>query len=84
MLTQPLMYKRIKAHRNVLAIYSDKLLKEGIIDEGFVKEVLFHETLRMNFSDSFYNLLLLLFVSLLVCVVFIFYSVVLFIYLKNE
>ncbi|KAJ8683562.1 hypothetical protein QAD02_019354 [Eretmocerus hayati] len=37
-LTQPLMYKRIKARPNVLAIYSDKLLKEGLIDEAYVKE----------------------------------------------
>jgi 2-oxoglutarate dehydrogenase E1 component len=39
MLTQPLMYKRIQAHPSVLKIYSDKLLKEGLIDESFMKEV---------------------------------------------
>ncbi|KAM0731430.1 2-oxoglutarate dehydrogenase complex component E1 [Formica fusca] len=38
MLTQPLMYKRIKAHPSVLSIYSDKLLKEGVITEAFAKE----------------------------------------------
>ncbi|XP_011501639.1 PREDICTED: 2-oxoglutarate dehydrogenase, mitochondrial-like [Ceratosolen solmsi marchali] len=38
MLTQPLMYKRIQSHPNVLKIYSDKLLKEGLIDEPFIKE----------------------------------------------
>ncbi|KAL6428974.1 hypothetical protein ACFW04_008058 [Cataglyphis niger] len=38
MLTQPLMYKRIKAHPNVLSIYTDKLLKEGVITEAFAKE----------------------------------------------
>ncbi|XP_067217402.1 2-oxoglutarate dehydrogenase-like, mitochondrial isoform X3 [Linepithema humile] len=38
MLTQPLMYKRIRAHPSVLSIYSDKLLKEGVITEAFVKE----------------------------------------------
>ncbi|XP_031785214.2 2-oxoglutarate dehydrogenase, mitochondrial-like [Nasonia vitripennis] len=38
MLTQPLMYKRIQSHPNVLAIYTDKLLKEGLIDEAFLKE----------------------------------------------
>jgi len=39
MLTQPLMYKRIKNHPSVLSIYSDKLLKEGVITEAFAKEV---------------------------------------------
>lgn len=39
MLTQPLMYKRIKAHPNVLSIYTDKLVKEGVITETFAKEV---------------------------------------------
>ncbi|XP_012349002.2 2-oxoglutarate dehydrogenase, mitochondrial-like [Apis florea] len=38
MLTQPLMYKRIKQHPNVLNIYSDKLFKEGVITETFAKE----------------------------------------------
>ncbi|CAK9833933.1 2-oxoglutarate dehydrogenase, mitochondrial [Anthophora retusa] len=38
MITQPLMYKRIKQHPNVLAIYSDKLLKEGVITEAYAKE----------------------------------------------
>ncbi|CAL7939739.1 unnamed protein product [Xylocopa violacea] len=38
MLTQPLMYKRIKDHPNVLLIYTDKLLKEGVITEAFVKQ----------------------------------------------
>ncbi|XP_011298114.1 2-oxoglutarate dehydrogenase, mitochondrial isoform X2 [Fopius arisanus] len=40
MLTQPLMYKRIKNHPNVLTIYTDKLVKEGIIDESFVKQII--------------------------------------------
>lgn len=39
MLTQPLMYKRIKDHPSVLSIYTDKLLKEGIITDAFAKEV---------------------------------------------
>ncbi|XP_077266284.1 2-oxoglutarate dehydrogenase, mitochondrial isoform X3 [Temnothorax americanus] len=38
MLTQPLMYKRIKNHPSVLSIYTDKLLKEGVITEAFAKE----------------------------------------------
>lgn len=39
MITQPLMYKRIKAHPSILSIYSNKLLKEGVITEAFAKEV---------------------------------------------
>ncbi|XP_020288809.1 2-oxoglutarate dehydrogenase, mitochondrial-like isoform X2 [Pseudomyrmex gracilis] len=38
MLTQPLMYKRIRVHPNVLTIYTEKLVKEGVITEAFVKE----------------------------------------------
>lgn len=38
MLTQPLMYKVIQNHPNVLQIYTDKLLKEGLIDEAYVKQ----------------------------------------------
>ncbi|XP_019700925.1 2-oxoglutarate dehydrogenase, mitochondrial-like [Harpegnathos saltator] len=38
MITQPLMYKRIKSHPSVLSIYSDKLIKEDVITEAFVKE----------------------------------------------
>ncbi|KAL2720928.1 hypothetical protein V1478_009974 [Vespula squamosa] len=39
MLTQPIMYQNIKAHPNVLTVYSDKLLKDGVITETFMKEV---------------------------------------------
>ncbi|XP_044021317.1 2-oxoglutarate dehydrogenase, mitochondrial-like [Aphidius gifuensis] len=38
MLTQPLMYKRIKSHPNVLTIYSERLIKDGVIDEAFIKQ----------------------------------------------
>lgn len=39
MITQPLMYKHIKTHPSVLSMYSDKLIKEGVITEAFAKEV---------------------------------------------
>lgn len=39
MLTQPLMYKRIKGHPNVLTVYTDRLFKEGVITEAFAQEV---------------------------------------------
>jgi 2-oxoglutarate dehydrogenase E1 component len=32
--TQPLMYTRVKAHPGVRTIYSNKLIKEGVIDEA--------------------------------------------------
>lgn len=39
MLTQPLMYKKIKELPNVLQIYSTKLLSEGVITEAEIKAV---------------------------------------------
>lgn len=35
--TQPLMYKAIRQHPPVSAIYADRLVKEGVIDGDFVK-----------------------------------------------
>ena len=52
MLTQPFMYKRIKSHPNVLAIYTDKLLKEGIIDESFIKQVCIRDLIWISFKNS--------------------------------
>lgn len=52
MLTQPLMYKRIQAHPNVLTVYSDKLLKEGLIDEAFVTQVRIVLKLSVNFLQQ--------------------------------
>ncbi|XP_011298113.1 2-oxoglutarate dehydrogenase, mitochondrial isoform X1 [Fopius arisanus] len=54
MLTQPLMYKRIKNHPNVLTIYTDKLVKEGIIDESFVKQEIekFREHCESEFKKA--------------------------------
>ncbi len=37
--TQPLMYKRIAKHPTTRAIYSDRLVKEGVIAEGEAKRV---------------------------------------------
>ena len=36
--TQPLMYAKIKQHPGVAEIYAARLQKEGVIDEGFLKE----------------------------------------------
>jgi 2-oxoglutarate dehydrogenase E1 component len=37
--TQPLMYKKIKAHRTTLEIYSEKLVTEGVITAGEVEKL---------------------------------------------
>ncbi len=37
--TQPKLYKAIAKHKNPRDIYAERLLAEGIIDEGFVKEL---------------------------------------------
>ncbi|MGH9908167.1 MAG: multifunctional oxoglutarate decarboxylase/oxoglutarate dehydrogenase thiamine pyrophosphate-binding subunit/dihydrolipoyllysine-residue succinyltransferase subunit, partial [Pyrinomonadaceae bacterium] len=38
--TQPLMYARVKAHPGVRAIYSKRLIKEGVITEADLKELI--------------------------------------------
>lgn len=38
--TQPLMYARVKAHTGVRTIYSQRLIKEGVINEGELAELL--------------------------------------------
>ncbi|MFS4455939.1 2-oxoglutarate dehydrogenase E1 component [Maribacter sp. 2304DJ31-5] len=37
--TQPKLYKAIAKHKNPRDIYAERLLKEGVIDEGYVKEL---------------------------------------------
>jgi 2-oxoglutarate decarboxylase len=38
--TQPLMYQRVKAHPGVRAIYAQRLIKEGVIDEAELNELI--------------------------------------------
>src|SRR5205085_11423308 len=38
--TQPLMYQRVKAHPGVRAIYAQRLIKEGVLDEAAVNELI--------------------------------------------
>ncbi|MGH9872079.1 MAG: multifunctional oxoglutarate decarboxylase/oxoglutarate dehydrogenase thiamine pyrophosphate-binding subunit/dihydrolipoyllysine-residue succinyltransferase subunit [Pyrinomonadaceae bacterium] len=38
--TQPLMYARVKAHTGVRTIYSRRLIKEGVITEGELEELI--------------------------------------------
>ncbi len=52
--TQPLLYKEISKHPNPKKIYSDKLKKEGVIDDSFVDalEKDFRQMLEMKFDES--------------------------------
>src|SRR2546421_8819747 len=38
--TQPLMYQRVKAHPGVRTIYAQRLMKEGVLDEAGVNELI--------------------------------------------
>src|SRR6266852_3586275 len=38
--TQPLMYARVKAHPGVRTIYAKRLLKDGVLDEAKLKEMI--------------------------------------------
>src|SRR5262249_8378642 len=37
--TQPLMYKKIRAHQTTLEIYGKKLIEEGVVTEGEVEKM---------------------------------------------
>jgi 2-oxoglutarate dehydrogenase E1 component len=37
--TQPLMYKKIRAHKTTLQIYADKLIGEGVVTDGEVEKL---------------------------------------------
>ncbi len=52
--TQPKLYKAIAKHKNPRDIYAEKLIKEGLIDEGHVKklELEYKDKLEENLEDS--------------------------------
>ncbi len=39
MFTQPMLYKAIKKHQNPRDIYADRLVSEGVIENGYVKQL---------------------------------------------
>ena len=39
MLTNPLMYKRIKKHKTTLTLYTERLVKDGLIPEGEIEDM---------------------------------------------
>ncbi|MGI9551316.1 MAG: 2-oxoglutarate dehydrogenase E1 component, partial [Aurantibacter sp.] len=52
--TQPKLYKTIAKHKNPRDIYAEALLAEGVIDEGYVKELEkeYKESLEEELQDS--------------------------------
>ena len=52
--TQPLLYKAISKHKNPRDIYAQRLLDEGVIDEGYVKHIesKYKEKLEEKLEDS--------------------------------
>ncbi len=52
--TQPLLYKAISKHPNPKEIYHARLVKEGVLDDAFVKtlETNFRDMLEMKFDES--------------------------------
>jgi len=50
--TQPLMYARVKAHPGVRTIYAQRLIKDGVIDESELKEMLAERTRRLEDSQA--------------------------------
>jgi 2-oxoglutarate dehydrogenase E1 component len=39
MFTNPLMYKRIKGHKTTLSLYTERLVKDGLIPEGEIEDM---------------------------------------------
>jgi 2-oxoglutarate dehydrogenase E1 component len=48
--TQPLMYARVKAHPGVRSIYAQRLIKEGVINEAELNEMLAERVRRLEGS----------------------------------
>ena len=54
MFTQPLMYKKIKAHKSTREIYSERLIAEGLVDAKYVDTTVsdFEAFLDKQFEDA--------------------------------
>ncbi|GHA61080.1 2-oxoglutarate dehydrogenase subunit E1 [Amylibacter ulvae] len=48
MFTQPTMYKKIKAHKTSLTIYTERLVREGLIPEGEIEDMKTAFQMRLN------------------------------------
>ncbi len=51
MFTQPLMYKTIKAHPTTFTVYSDRLVRDGLLNEDGVKAIT--KEISAEFEDAF-------------------------------
>jgi 2-oxoglutarate dehydrogenase E1 component len=51
MFTQPLMYRRIRAHKNAHQQYIERLLSEGSVDAAAVRET--HDRVQTKLSEAF-------------------------------
>ncbi|MDB2407149.1 2-oxoglutarate dehydrogenase E1 component [Jannaschia sp.] len=52
MFTNPLMYKRIKGHKTTLSLYTERLVKDGLIPEGEIEDMkaAFQDKLAQEFE----------------------------------
>ncbi|AZQ68961.1 2-oxoglutarate dehydrogenase E1 component [Silicimonas algicola] len=48
MFTNPIMYKRIKGHKTTLSLYTDRLVKDGLIPEGEIEDMKAAFQARLN------------------------------------
>ena len=48
MFTNPVMYKKIKGHKTTLTLYTDRLVKDGLIPEGEIEDMKAAFQARMN------------------------------------
>jgi 2-oxoglutarate dehydrogenase E1 component len=48
MFTNPMMYKKIKGHKTTLTLYTDRLVKDGLIPEGEIEDMKAAFQARMN------------------------------------
>ena len=39
MFTNPIMYKKIKTHKTTLSLYTERLVKDGLIPEGEIEDM---------------------------------------------
>ncbi len=51
MFTNPIMYKKIKGHRTTLALYTERLVKDGLIPEGEIEDM--KAAFQSHLNDEF-------------------------------
>ncbi|MFK7752301.1 MAG: 2-oxoglutarate dehydrogenase E1 component [Sedimentitalea sp.] len=51
MFTNPIMYKKIKTHKTTLALYTERLVKDGLIPEGEIEDM--KTAFQVHLNDEF-------------------------------